>query len=399
MENATTVSDEGRLADNILLFCRTLRHAGLAIGPGRVIEAGNAVLRTGIGRRDDFYYALRAVLVNDPAQLRLFDQAFHVYFRNPRLLERMMGLLLPTIERESGNGKSEPAIRRLLESMTKNESIDNDEVVIEIDQSASYSRRELLRHKDFEQMSLQEQSEAKQLLKEEIAVIKDVPTRRFRPQPFGHRYDLRRSMQLMLRNNGQLIELAKKKRRLRPPTLVLICDISGSMSKYSRIFLHFAHALSSRRQSVHSFVFGTRLTNISHRLVDKDVDRALAQVSEEVQDWDGGTRIADCLERFNVDWGRRVLAGRSVVILLSDGLERDSASDLEFQMQRLHRTCDQLIWMNPMLRYKRFEAKAMGIRTMLPHVDLFLPAHNLESLAQMGQLLREGYVRPARVSQ
>jgi uncharacterized protein with von Willebrand factor type A (vWA) domain len=394
--SSATTAHEGRLADNILLFSRTLRHAGLPIGPGQVIEAGNAVLRTGIERRDDFYYALRAVLVNDPAQFRLFDQAFHIYFRNPRLLERMIGLLLPTIEQVGGSGDSEVAIRRLMETLAESDTIDDDDIVIEIDQSASYSRRELLRHKDFEQMSLQEQSEVKQLLREDIDVLKDVPTRRFWPHPHGKRYDLRRSMQLMLRNNGQLIELLKKKRRLRPPALVLICDISGSMSSYSRIFLHFAHALSSRRQIVHSFVFGTRLTNISHWLMDKDVDRALAQVSDEVQDWDGGTRIADCLERFNVDWGRRVLAGRAVVLLLSDGLERDSDSDLEFQMQRLQRTCDQLIWMNPMLRYEHFQAKAMGIRTMLPHVDLFLPAHNLESLAQLGQILRQNGVSSRR---
>jgi hypothetical protein len=398
MKDSVASEHEGRLAENILLFCRTLRHAGLAIGPGRVIEAGNAVLRSGIERRDDFYYALRAVLVSDPAQFRLFDQAFHIYFRNPRLLERMLGLLLPTIERVSEDGNTELAVRRLMESLTANDTVDDGDAIIEIDQSASYSRRELLRHKDFEQMSLQEQSEAKQLLREEINVIKDVPTRRFRPHPFGHRYDLRRSMQLMLRNNGQLIELAKKKRRLRPPTLVLICDISGSMSSYSRIFLHFAHALSSHRQSVHSFVFGTRLTNISYRLMGKDVDRALAQISDDVQDWDGGTRIADCLERFNVDWGRRVLSGHAVVILLSDGLERDSDSDLEFQMQRLQRTCDQLIWMNPMLRYEHFEAKAMGIRTMLPHVDLFLPSHNLESLAQLGQILRQDGAHTRRAS-
>ena len=391
-----TSDHEGRLAENILLFCRTLRHAGLAIGPGQVIEAGGAVLQSGIERRDDFYCALRSVLVSDPAQFRLFDQAFHIYFRNPRLLERLMTLLLPTIERAAGDDNTEEPIRRLMESLVADETPADNDGVIEIDHSGSYSRRELLRHKDFEQMSLQEQREAKALLREEIDVIKDVSTRRFRPHPFGHRYDLRRSMQLMLRNNGELVELAKKKRRLRPPTLTLICDISGSMSRYSRVFLYFAHALSSRWQTVHSFVFATRLTNVSHRLIDKDVDRALAHVSGDVQDWDGGTRIADCLERFNVDWGRRVLSGRSVVILLSDGLERDSDSDLEFQMQRLHRTCDQLIWMNPMLRYKQFEAKAMGIRTMLPHVDLFLPAHNLESLAQLGRILRAAAVQTRR---
>jgi len=398
VDDAAANQHEGRLAENILLFCRTLRHAGLPVGPGQVVEAGAAVLQSGIERRDDFYFALRSVLVSGPEHFRLFDQAFHIYFRNPRLLERMMKLLLPTIERVSGGHDGEVAIRRLMETLAEDETMDDGETLIEVDQSASYSRRELLRHKDFEQMSLQELSEAKALLREEIDVIKDVSTRRFRPHPFGNRYDLRRSMQLMLRNNGQLIELAKKKHRLRPPTLVLICDISGSMSRYSRIFLHFAHALSTRWQTLHSFVFGTRLTNVSHRLTDRDVDRALAQVSDDVQDWDGGTRIADCLERFNVDWGRRVLTGRAVVILLSDGLERDSDSDLGFQMQRLHRTCDQLIWMNPMLRYKQFEAKATGIRTMLPHVDLFLPAHNLDSLAQLGKILRAAGVPSKRSS-
>lgn len=171
VEYSVASEHEGRLADNILLFCRTLRHAGLAIGPGQVIEAGSAVLRSGIERRDDFYYALRAVLVSDPAQFRIFDQAFHIYFRNPRLLERMMGLLLPTIERESKDGSAQLAIRRLMESLTADESIDDRGTVIEIDQSASYSRRELLRHKDFEQMSLQEQSEAKQLLRDRKSVV------------------------------------------------------------------------------------------------------------------------------------------------------------------------------------------------------------------------------------
>lgn len=382
-----SVEKKGQLAENILLFCRTLRQAGLPIGPGQVIDAGLAVLQSGIERRDDFYFALRSVLVTNPTQFRLFDQAFHIYFRNPRLLERMMGLLLPTLERVSDDAGGEEAIRRLMEAMPGETEHDDGEVVIEIDQSESWSQREILRQKDFEQMSLQEQREAKKMLREEIEMIKKVPVRRYRADIHGRRYDLRRSMQLMLRTNGQLIQLAKKRRRLRPPTLVLICDISGSMSRYSRIFLHFAHALSSRRQTVHSFVFGTRLTNISHRLADKDVDRALAKVSTEVKDWDGGTRIADSLKRFNVDWGRRVLAGNSVVLLLSDGLERDTESDLGFQTERLQRSCGQLIWMNPMLRYSEFEAKAIGIKAMLPHVDLFLPAHNVASLMQLAQVL------------
>ena len=384
---------ESRIADNILLFCRTLRQAGLPIGPGQVLDASEAILETGIERRDDFYVALRAVLVTDPNQFRIFDQAFHIYFRNPRLLERMMGLLLPTLEQEKNDEESEAAIRRLSEALSVTSEHDETDVVIEIDQAGSFSQREILKEKDFEQMSLEEQEEAKKLLREGFDIVKAGPTRRFRASPYGGRYDLRKTMQLMLRNNGQLIELERKKRRLRPPTLVLLCDISGSMSGYSRMFMHFAHALCARGQTVHSFVFGTRLTNISHWLSDRDVDKALGRVVGEVKDWDGGTRIADSLQKFNVDWGRRVLAGRTVTILLSDGLERESHSDLGFQMERLKRNTSELIWLNPMLRFSEFEPKALGIRTMLPHVDRFLPAHNVSSLTELGKILRsDAYV-------
>ncbi len=382
------MSDPGRLADNILMFCRTLRNAGLPVGPGRVVEAMSAVRNAGIERRDDFYWALRAVLVNDPAQFRLFDQAFHIYFRNPRLLERMMSLLLPTIE-SPGDPAAAPN-RRLLEALSSLGIGDVDAgTQVDIDQAGSWSRREVLRRKDFEDMSLEEQTQAKQLLRAEILSTADIRTRRFRSHPFGHRYDLRRSLRLVLRNNGELIELARKRHLRRPPPLVLICDISGSMSSYSRAFLIFAHLMSSRHRVVHTFVFGTRLTNITRRLADKDIDRSLAAISDDVQDWDGGTRIAECLERFNVKWVRRVLAQSAVVVLLSDGLERDSKSDLDFQMQRLHRSCRQLIWMNPMLRYSEFEPRAMGIRTMLPHVDLFLPAHNIDSIGRLSRLLQQ----------
>jgi uncharacterized protein with von Willebrand factor type A (vWA) domain len=385
--NAGNEADAGRLGDNILMFCRTLRDAGLPIGTGRVLEAMTAVRRSGIDRRDDFYWALRAVLVSDPSQFRLFDQAFHIYFRNPRLLERAMSVLLPTLE--ATDAPRDMPIRRLMEAMAGVDSNDEkQDTQIEIDQSESWSRREVLRRKDFEDMSLDELSEANELLRTEIRVLLDVPTRRFRPHAYGNRYDLPRSMRLILKNNGQLIELARKRRRRQPPPLVLICDISGSMSHYSRVFLHFAHVMSSRHQTVHTFVFGTRLTNITRRLAHSDVDRALGAVTGDVKDWDGGTRIAECLERFNKDWGRRVLAQNAVVILLSDGLERDSKADLAFEMQRLHRSCRRLIWLNPMLRYSEFEPRAMGIRMMLPHVDLFLPSHNIESLAQLGRLLQ-----------
>ena len=381
---------ESRIAENIVLFCRTLRQAGLAIGPGQVLDACDAVVHTGIARRDDFRVALRAVLVKDPAHFPVFDQAFHIYFRNPRLLERMMGLLLPSLEQVGGNDDGETAIRRLHEALSGGKAQrERDDAVIEIDQAGSYSDRELLRQKDFEAMSISELRDAEALLRDSMRIVHRVPSRRFRSDPHGRRYDLRRSMQMMLRRGGHLVTLAHKARRLRPPTLVLMCDISGSMSRYSRMFLHFAHALASSKLPVHAFVFGTRLTNITHWLADSDVDRALARVSAEVRDWDGGTRIADCLRDFNVGWGRRVLAGRSIVVLLSDGLERDSSSDLDFQAARLGRSADQFIWLNPMLRFTGFEPLAFGIRTILPHVDRFLPAHNVDSLTGLGKLLTE----------
>ena len=390
---------ESRIADNVLLFCRTLRTAGLPVGPGQVIEAGSAILATGIERRDDFYYALRAVLVKDPSQRRIFDQAFHIWFRNPRLLERMMGLLLPTLVQidKDGEQAAEPAARRLLEALSERAETASDDMIIEIDHEGSWSSQEVLKDKDFEQMSLDEQREAEKMLREAGQFLRDVRTRRFRSHRFGNAYDLRKTFRLMFRNSGQLIQLARKSRRVKPPTLVLLCDISGSMSRYSRMFMHFAHALGAFGQPVHTFVFGTRLTNITHWLNERDVDKALARVSEEVVDWDGGTRIADCLERFNVDWGRRVLTGHSVVLLLSDGLERDSGADLAFQAARLQRSCDDLIWLNPMLRYEKFEPRATGVKAMLPYVDRFLPAHNVSSLSALGRLLCDPDARKGRL--
>jgi len=385
---------DSRLAENIVRFCRTLRSAGLPVGPGQVVDACRAVARTGIERRNDFRAALRAVLVNDPAQFAVFDQAFHVYFRNPRLFERMLGLLLPTLEQDRQHESADAAIRRLLEAIAGTATREDDQVVVEIDRAGSWSRREFLRQKDFDAMSLEELAEARRLLREGTDFLRPVPTRRFRADPFGRRYDLRRTLRLMLRTNGQLVELARKRKRQSLPTLVLICDISGSMSRYSRMFLHFAHALSASGRDVHSFVFGTRLTNITHWLVDKDVDRALDRVASEVVDWDGGTRIADCLACFNRDWGRRVLSGRSVVVLLSDGLERDSEADLGFQAARLARTAGEFVWLNPMLRFDEFEPLARGIRALLPHVDRFLPAHNVASLTGLAHLLAGAEKRP-----
>src|SRR5437763_13091855 len=239
----------------------------------------------------------------------------------------------------------------------------------------SFSDREQLRGMDFEKMSLEELARAKAAIARLRLPVQDVPMRRFAPDRHGARADLRATLRAALRSGG-LIELKRRSPRRRPPPLVVLCDISGSMSRYSRIFLHFMHALTNDRDRVHTFVFGTRLTNITRYLRHRDVDVALSGVAQAVADWSGGTRIGGCLKEFNLRWSRRVLGQNAVVLLISDGLDRDMGEELSEAMDRLHKSCRRLLWLNPLLRYEGFEPRATGVRAMLPHVDAFLPAHN-----------------------
>lgn len=193
---------------------------------------------------------------------------------------------------------------------------------------------------------------------------------------------MRATMRAALRSGG-LISLKRKRRRTRPPPLVVLCDISGSMSRYSRLFLHFMHAVTNDRDRVHTFLFGTRLTNVTRYLRYKDVDIALDKVADVVQDWSGGTRIAQCLEHFNRYWSRRVLGQGAIVLFISDGLDRDAGIGVGKEIDRLHKSCRRLIWLNPLLRYEAFEPKSLGMRAILPHVDEFRPVHSLESLDQL----------------
>jgi uncharacterized protein with von Willebrand factor type A (vWA) domain len=199
---------------------------------------------------------------------------------------------------------------------------------------------------------------------------------------------LRATLRASLRGNADIIALRRRSYRRRHPPLVVLCDISGSMSRYSRMFLHFLHAITSDRDRVHSFVFGTRLTNITRQLRHRDVDIALGEISRTVADWSGGTRIGATLKEFNQRWSRRVLGQNAVVMLISDGLDRDAGADLTEQMERLHKSCHHFIWLNPLLRFEDFEPRAAGVRLMLPHVDAFLPAHNIDSLTALARSLR-----------
>jgi len=374
-----------------MFFARTLRAAGLPIGPGRVIEALRAVETVGIGRREDFYWTLHSVFVNRQDQRPIFDQAFHVFWRNPQLLERMLAMMLPSIGAPDGAEKGEEISRRLAEAL-KAERGDGEgeaapeEEEVEIDAAMTYSARELLQQTDFEKMSVEELEQAKRLVSRMTLPIMDLPTRRFTPDPHGRRIDMRATLRAALRSGG-LPALRRRNLRRRHPPLVIICDISGSMSRYSRIVLHFMHAVTNDRDRVFAFLFGTRLTNITRLLRNRDVDVALDRVAKTVEDWSGGTRIGHCLAEFNAKWSRRVLGQGAVVLFISDGLDRDIGEGLESEMERLHKSCRRLIWLNPLLRYDAYEPKSLGARAIMPHIDDFRPVHNLASLADLGAVL------------
>jgi uncharacterized protein with von Willebrand factor type A (vWA) domain len=376
----------GRLVANIMHFARVLRAAGLPVGPGKVLDAIRALDVIDLGNRRDFYWTLHAVFVNRRDQRELFDQAFHIFWRKPDLLERAMQLLMPQIETGEPQDEAELA-RRLAEGLGPDKQPGQgeaeEETPVELDATLTFSPGEVLQQKDFEQMSAAEVAEARALIRKMRLPIRAVPTRRFRPEPRGRRVDLRRTLRQSLRGGGAMIDIARKKRVRRHPPLVILCDISGSMERYSRMLLHFMHAATNDRDRVHCFVFGTRLTNITRQLRQRDVDLALAKVGLQVLDWSGGTRIGHCLHMFNRVWSRRVLAQGAVVLLITDGLDRDAGAGLEDEIERLHKSCRRLIWLNPLLRYEGYAPIATGSRAIIRHVDDFRPIHNLESLGQL----------------
>ncbi len=380
---------EGALTANLMHFARALRAAGLPIGPGRVIDAVHAVRAAGITNRSDFYWTLHAIFVNRRDQRELFDEAFRLFWRDPQLLERMMQMMLPSIE-VPGEEKKQ-VNRRIAEALAGGDPARNRPPEIReeetIDATLTWSDREVLRSMDFEQMSSDDMAQAKKMMATLRLPFAPVPTRRFRPDPAGHRADLRATLRASLRNGGDVIALKFRTRRHRPPPIVVLCDISGSMERYSRMFLHFLHALANDRDRVFTFLFGTRLTNVTRYLRYRDVDESLAKVAGAVEDWSGGTRIGHTLAEFNRLWSRRVLGQNAVVLLITDGLDRDAGSGLALEMERLHKSCHRLVWLNPLLRYEGFEPRSLGMRAILPHVDEFRAAHNLDSLSDLAAAL------------
>jgi uncharacterized protein with von Willebrand factor type A (vWA) domain len=383
-----TNEGEGRLAENIVHFARALRAAGIPVGPGAVLDALAAVEVAGLSERADLYWTLHAVFVKKHEHSVLFDQAFRIFFRKRGFLERMMAMMLP--QAPGGAARKPPAgAARIEEALFAGLKDKRDEVAreVEIDRRLTVSDREVLRHKDFAQMSAEEIARAKDAIRRMVLELDAVKTRRLAPDRRGHAIDLRRTLRASMKAGGALIDLRYRGPVTRLPPIVALLDISGSMGEYTRLFLHFLHAVTDARKRVHSFLFGTRLTNVTRALKAKDPDEALAACAASVVDWSGGTRIATSLSAFNRLWARRVLGQGAIVLLITDGLERDPDDRLAFEIDRLHRSCRSLIWLNPLLRFEGFEAKALGVRTMLPHVDAFRPVHNLASMEELCRAL------------
>ncbi|HMO47137.1 MAG TPA: VWA domain-containing protein [Rubrivivax sp.] len=384
------------IADNIVHFARVLRHAGMAIGPDRVLAALAAVEMVGLQRRDDVHAALSAVMLERHEQQPLFDAAFDTFWRDPKLLEQMMYLLLPKI---SGRGDKPrpPRANRLAEALAApkapeppNPANQTAKEEVQFDTHFTFSDRERLQKADFETMTTAEYELAKKLAEELPLPVDPVRRRRHEAAPNagqGRRIDLRATLQRMARQPQTLAPLYTRPRE-EMPALVVLIDISGSMDRYSRLLLHYVHGLMRRALKVSVLTFGTRLSNITRCLRERDPDVALRLADEQVQDWKGGTRIASSLHEFNRLWARRLLGANAAVLLVTDGLDRDEHGDLSAAAAQLHRLAHQLVWLNPLLRYAGFEAKASGVRALLPHVDRFLPVHNLASLADLGDALR-----------
>lgn len=388
---------ETPMADHIIAFGRVLRRAGLDIGSAQIMDALRAVDVVGIERRADVYQALFGTFVLRRSDVEVFDQAFHLFWRAPSELAELLQMALPS----TGSSEPDGPRRRIQEALQEKTDVpppppseETDDREVEV--TVSYTDREKLREKDFADFSAEEMARAKEMMRSMRWPIEPRAVRRRTPRSGGRALDIRGTIRRGLRRHGEFLDLQFRGPKTKPRPVVVLCDISGSMEAYSRMLLHFLHAITNGMRRVESFVFGTRLTRITRHLRQRDVDDALQEVSERVEDWSGGTRIGETLKEFNYEWLRRVLPSGGVVMIISDGCDRGDTDLLAHEMERLARNCHRLLWLNPLLRYDQYEPRTQGMQAALPHVDDFLPVHNLESLRQVGRTLTDLAHRPSR---
>lgn len=401
---ANAASHTGALANNVVHFVRLIRAAGVRAGTASTLNALAQVEAAGIERRADIRAALRSTLISRPEHRELFDIAFDLFWKDPQIQEKMLSALLPTVQGRGQTPPPPPPPQRLTDAFAPDaprldpKRLPNQQDEVNFDATLTFSASEKLQRMDFEQMNAAEWEAARKAAASLALPMRPLRTRRSAPARQG-RIDLRACLQQSRKTGGEIIGIERTQPGERPPKLVVLCDISGSMHRYTRMFLHFVHALANatgassrggRPQKLEVFLFGTRLTHVTRHLRGQDVDVALARVAAAAPDWSGGTRIGACLHEFNLRWARRVLGYGVQVLLLTDGLDREDTTLLTKAADRLGRSCRNLIWLNPLLRYDGFEPRAAGVRALLPHVDTFVPVHNLNSIADLAKSLGGG---------
>ena len=364
------------LLENLLQFGRLLRALGLGVSSGRMLDAAQALQYAGVGRRGDFYHALRTLLVRRAEDLPVFDEAFRAFWRKPPGRRTTRDIRPMGKERRFGKPRVEAPSLRADDGSAAGAEKPAASIAI-----GTFSSRETLREKDFKEMTGEELEEAARLMDELRRPAGLRRSRRWRSG--GGEIDLRRLLRKSARGGAEGFDVPRRGRRLRPRPLVLLCDVSGSMERYSSILVRFAYVVSGGPARVETFLFATRLTRISHRLRQARLDSALGRLSSHAPDWSGGTRIGEALRSLNVDWARRALNRGPVVLLISDGWDRGDPQLLRREMARLQRSCRRLIWLNPLLGSPVYEPLTRGMQAALPYVDDFMPAHNLTSLGKL----------------
>jgi uncharacterized protein with von Willebrand factor type A (vWA) domain len=377
----------GHLLHNLVLFGRVLRGVGLDVNPGRMIDLVDALGHIDLGRRADFYFACRGLLVHRREDLALFDEAFRQFWRPPA-----EGWLvdLPAYAGKRRTNRVRvipPALQRRDPPAGGQEGAPDPNAPPVLEVTRTYSAQEVLRHKDFSELTASEYEAVKAMIAGLTWRLGERRTRRQQPGR-GPRLDLRRTLRRNLKHGGQVLHWSYREPRFKPRPLVLLADISGSMERYTRLLLHFVYSLATGlSQPVEAFVFSTRLTRITRQLEQKEIETALRDVGQAVSDWAGGTRMGEALKDFNFRWGRRVLGRGAVALVISDGWDRGDPDLLRREMARLQRNCYRLIWLNPLLGSANYEPLTRGMQAALPHVDDFLPVHNLASLEDLARHL------------
>lgn len=376
---------EGKLPENVLLFTHLLRASGIKIGSDGVTDAISAIKTLGLKSKRAFYFSLLTCLTKKKEDEIIFRQAFDLFWQNPKFQEKTRNMLLPRTRVSEQDEQKEELAQRIRENLPKTEKIkklDELEDNIIFDTSGSASDIQLNKSKDFGTMSKNELRQATDVIRDLSVHLPQKPFRRFEPKKLGPHLSVRHGLKDSVKNFGIVLpKFMKRKEKDRP--IVFLIDISGSMENYSKMLLHFVHNLMQRHRNCLVFLFGTKLTNITHLLKNKDIDDALQKISKVTDDWAGGTRIRDSIYEFNKTWVRRTPVSGSLVLFISDGLDKNHQSDLLIQMERLKKNCKYLLWLNPLLRYKKFLPKSVSIKRILKNVDALLPIHSLESIENL----------------